>query len=133
MFAGRVGAAPAADQAAPTAALVKVTVVDAEGHEVTLGGHTVRFDETATVRATIEEHDHSVTLELHSGADAVSLQVGAEYAKDGGTLVDADGVAAKLGVPLSITGKDGKSKVTLVIEPRKKLELGEGDDPLGDL
>ena len=74
-----------------------------------------------------------VSFALTAGADAASLSVGAEYAKDGGTLVDADGVAAKIGVPISITGKDGKSKIVLVIEPRKKLELGEGDDPLGDL
>jgi predicted sugar kinase len=122
-----------AEETAPTAALVKVRVVDEAGHEVTLGGHTVKLDETATVRATIDEHEHAVTLALTAGTDAASLSVGAEYAKDGGMLVDADGVAAKLGVPISIAGKDGKSKIVLVIEPRKKLELGEGDDPLGDL
>ncbi|MBL8948575.1 MAG: hypothetical protein JNK45_35715, partial [Myxococcales bacterium] len=96
-FTGLVAAAqptPAAEQTAPTAALVKVRVVDEAGHEVTLGGHTVKFDETATVRATIDEHEHAVTLALTAGADAASLSVGAEYAKDGGTLVDADGVAA---------------------------------------
>ncbi len=123
-------AAAAQDAAAQTSAVVRVSLLDDAGNEIPLGGPTLAFEQSASFTTTVGDHEHAVTLSLHRGADADSVALGLQYAKDGGTVITAKQLRAQLGKPSSLQSADGSAKLVVLVSPRVKLDVGDSDDPL---